>query len=75
MISAVRSEALPYTVMWQKTARPFAARERPHAADLAEQVVDDLPVELVVGERILALLQRERAGRHEGLCDARSPDT
>src|ERR1700693_469690 len=44
---------------------PFAARERAHAAALAEQVMDHLPVELVVGERVLAFLQRERACRNE----------
>jgi len=43
----------------------LTAREGAHAADLAEQVVDDLLAELVVAEGALSLLQRERARRHE----------
>src|SRR5581483_3740619 len=45
--------------------RALPARERADAAPLAEQVMDHLPVELVVGERLLALLQRERARWNE----------
>src|SRR5687768_14316778 len=42
-----------------RPVRSLAARERAHAADLAEQVVDDLLVELVVGQRLFTLLQAE----------------
>src|SRR5206468_10765458 len=44
----------------------LSARERPDAARLAEEMVDHLLVELVVGQRLLALLQHERGRRHEG---------
>jgi len=40
-----------------RPVRSLAARERAHAADFAEQVMDVLPVELVVGERAFALLE------------------
>src|SRR5947209_5062892 len=40
---------------------PLAAGEGPDAAGFTEYVMDSLPVELVIGQRVLAFLQRERA--------------
>src|SRR5207302_3953267 len=48
-----------------RSARPLPAREGADAADPAEQMMDVLLVELVVGQRLFALLQREGAGGHE----------
>src|SRR4051812_24462884 len=48
-----------------RPVRALAARKRTDAAALAEQVMDHLLVELVVGQRLFALLQRERVNRNE----------
>src|SRR2546422_10590722 len=48
-----------------RSIRSLPARERAHAADLAEEVMDVLPLELIVRQRVIAFLQRERARRHE----------
>src|SRR5690349_20486653 len=46
-------------------ARAGAARERLDAAGLAERVVNDVLVELVVGQLVLALLELELLDRRE----------
>src|SRR5687768_7963112 len=49
-----------------RAVRHRAAGERLHAAAAAEQVLDDLLVELVRRQVLLAGMQRELAGRYEG---------
>ena len=46
-------------------SRPDAARERLDAATLAEQVMDDVLVELVVGQDVVALIELELSGVDE----------
>src|SRR5262245_48145357 len=47
------------------SVRRLAARERADAAGRAEQVMDRLLAELIVGDRVLALQQPELRRRHE----------